>query len=97
MAYASAYTGLEAIALATTTQSRSVRIFRNGRSQAIRIPREFALPGNEATISRDRKGRLIVEAAKKPTVTELLDSWDPLPEEDWMPKIDKLVAEPFDL
>jgi antitoxin VapB len=84
-------------ALATTTQTRSVRIFRNGRSQAIRIPREFALPGTEATITRDRKGRLIVEAAKKPTVTELLDSWDPLPEEDWMPKIDKLVVEPFDL
>jgi antitoxin VapB len=87
----------EETALATTSQSRSVRIFRNGRSQAIRIPREFALPGSEATITRDRKGRLIIESAKKPTVTELLDSWDPLPEEDWMPKIDKLVVEPFDL
>jgi antitoxin VapB len=83
--------------MGSATQSRSVRLFRNGRSQAIRIPREFALPGNEATISRDRKGRLIVEAAKKPTVTELLDSWEPLSDEDAMPPIDKLTVEPFDL
>jgi len=78
-------------------QSRSVRLFRNGRSQAIRIPVEFALPGNEATITRDRKGRLIVEATHKPSVTELLDSWEPLSEEDAMPPIDKLAVEPFDL
>jgi antitoxin VapB len=83
--------------MGSATQTRSVRLFRNGRSQAIRIPREFALPGNEATISRDRKGRLIVEAAKKPTVTELLDSWEPLSDEDAMPPIDKLTVEPFDL
>jgi antitoxin VapB len=86
--------------MATPTQTRSVRIFRNGRSQAIRIPREFALPGDEATISRDRKGRLIVEAVKKPTVmdmVELLHSWEPLSEEDSMPPIDKLKVEPFEL
>jgi antitoxin VapB len=86
-----------AATLATTTQSRSVRIFRNGRSQAIRIPREFALPGNEATISRDRKGRLIVEAVKRPTLTELLDSWAPLDEKDAMPEIKDYPPEPFDL
>jgi len=83
--------------MGSATQSRSVRLFRNGRSQAIRIPREFALPGNEATISRDRKGRLIVEAVKKLTMTELLDSWGPLSDEDAMPPIDKLTVEPFDL
>lgn len=83
--------------MASATQTRSVRIFRNGRSQAIRIPREFALPGTEATISRDRKGRLIVEPIKKLSVTELLDSWEPLSDEDAMPPIDKLTVEPFDL
>ncbi len=87
----------EAFFTATITQTRSVRIFRNGRSQAIRIPREFALPGDEAIISRDRKGRLIVEPVKKLSVTELLDSWEPLSEEDAMPPIDKLAVEPFDL
>jgi antitoxin VapB len=83
--------------MGSATQSRSVRLFRNGRSQAIRIPREFALPGNEATITRDRKGRLIVEAAKKPTMTELLDSWEPLSDEDAMPEIKDYPPEPFDL
>ena len=83
--------------MATKTQTRSVRLFRNGRSQAIRIPSEFALPGSEATISRDRKGRLIVEAVKPPSLLELLRSWGPLSEEDAMPTIDKLTVEPFDL
>jgi antitoxin VapB len=83
--------------MGSAIQSRSVRLFRNGRSQAIRIPREFALPGNEATITRDRKGRLIVEPVKKLTMTELLDSWGPLSDEDAMPPIDKLTVEPFDL
>ena len=83
--------------LATRTQTRSVRLFRNGRSQAIRIPREFALPGTEATITRDRKGRLIVEAVKKPTLRELIETWEPLPDADSMPPIDKLKVEPFDL
>lgn len=87
-------------ALATTTQTRSVRIFRNGRSQAIRIPREFALPGNEATITRDRKGRLIVESIQKPDprdLVKLLDSWEPLSEKDAMPPIEDFPPEPFDL
>ena len=83
--------------MGSATQSRSVRLFRNGRSQAIRIPREFALPGTEATITRDRKGRLIVEAAKRPTMTELLDSWEPLDEKDAMPEIKDYPPEPFDL
>jgi antitoxin VapB len=83
--------------MASAVQSRSVRIFRNGRSQAIRIPREFALPGNEVTITRDRKGRLIVEAAKRPTVSELLKKWDRLSDDEAMPPIDRLTVEPFDL
>ena len=83
--------------MATATQTRSVRIFRNGRSQAIRIPREFALPGEEATISRDRHGRLIVEPVKRSGLSELLDSWGPLGEEDVMPKVHDVPPEPFDL
>jgi antitoxin VapB len=82
--------------MAIATQTRSVRIFRNGRSQAIRIPREFALPGKEATITRDRKGRLIVEAAKRPTLTELLDSWEPLTDQEAMPEIKDYPPEPVD-
>jgi len=31
---------------------RHVRLFRNGRNQALRIPREFELEGNEAIIHK---------------------------------------------
>ena len=83
--------------MALATQTRSVRLFRNGRSQAIRIPGEFALPGTEATITRDEGGRLIVEAVRKPKLRDLIESWDPLPEEDWMPAIKDYPPEPVDL
>ena len=32
------------------TGSRHVRLFRNGRNQAVRIPVEFELPGDEAIL-----------------------------------------------
>ena len=35
---------------------RRVKLFRNGRSQAVRIPVEFELQGDEAIMHRDRDG-----------------------------------------
>jgi antitoxin VapB len=59
---------------------RHARLFRNGRNQALRIPREFELPGDEVMIHREGD-RLIVEPVKKPsTLAELLASWEPLEE-----------------
>ena len=43
---------------------RHVRLFRNGRNQAVRIPREFELEGDEAII-RKEGNRLVLEAVKK--------------------------------
>jgi antitoxin VapB len=57
-----------------------VRLFRNNRNQAIRIPVEFELPGSEAVISRDGY-RLIIEPVRKKGLVALLDSWQPLNEE----------------
>jgi antitoxin VapB len=39
---------------------RHIRLFRNGRNQALRIPREFELPGNTAIMRREGN-RLIIE------------------------------------
>ena len=64
---------------------RQVRLFRNNRNQAIRIPVEFELPGSEAIISRDGD-RLIIEPVRKKGLAALLDSWEPLDEE--LPEID---------
>ena len=43
---------------------RQVRLFRNGRNQAIRIPRDFEMKGNEAIIRKERN-RLIIEPVGK--------------------------------
>jgi antitoxin VapB len=59
---------------------RHVRLFRNNRNQAIRIPVEFELPGSEATISRDGD-RLVIEPVRSKGLAALLDSWEPLTEE----------------
>lgn len=40
---------------------RHVRLFRNGANQAVRIPKEFELPGKEAVMHREGN-RLVIEA-----------------------------------
>lgn len=35
--------------------ARQVRLFRNGRNQAVRIPRKLELPGNEALLDEFAK------------------------------------------
>lgn len=77
---------------------RHVKLFRNGRNQAVRIPREFELPGEDAVMRREG-GRLILELAeRKETLSELIDRWrkePPIEEEDW-PEIDDPPPEPVD-
>jgi antitoxin VapB len=41
---------------------RHVKLFKNGRNLAVRIPREFEFPGEEA-IMRKEGDRLIIEPA----------------------------------
>jgi antitoxin VapB len=79
-----------------TSTARKVSLFRNGRSQAIRIPKEFELPGTEATIRREGN-LLVIEPVpkKKMTLIELLDSWEPLNVD--FPEIDDPPPEPFEL
>ena len=77
-----------------TQAERRVRLFKNGRSQAVRIPREFELPGKEA-IMRKEGERLIIEPAPKRSLIELLDSLDPIDEE--FPPIEDMPPEPVDL
>ncbi len=58
---------------------RHVRLFRNGRNQALRIPREFELEGDEAII-RKEGDRLIVEPIRKGRLLALLTTLEPLGE-----------------
>jgi antitoxin VapB len=74
---------------------RRVKLFRSGHDQAVRIPREFELPGDEA-IMRKEGERLIIEPKReRKSVLELLRSMEPVEEE--FPEIPDLPAEPVEL
>jgi antitoxin VapB len=68
---------------------REVRLFRNNRNQAVRIPVEFELPGDRAII-RKEGDRLIIEPVRKAGLLGLLAQWGPLDEE--FPDIDDMPA-----
>ncbi len=61
------------------SEQRRVRLFRNGRKQAVRIPVEFELPGDEAIMSRDGD-RLVIEPTRKRGLLALLATLEPLDE-----------------
>lgn len=60
-------------------QERQVRLFRNGRNQALRVPREFELAGHEANL-RKEGDRLVTEPARKDRPLSLLAGLEPLAE-----------------
>jgi len=64
---------------------RHVRLFRNGRNQAIRIPREFELDADTAIIRRE-DDRLVIEPVRKKGLLATLASLTAI-EED-LPDID---------
>lgn len=75
-------------------EPRRVSLFRNGRNQAVRIPREFELPGSEALIRREGE-RLVIEPAPPTSLLAWLATLDPLDNE--FPQIEDLPVEPVDL
>lgn len=62
---------------------RKVKLFKNGRNQAVRIPREFELPGEDAVI-RKEGDRLVIEAAAPASLLGLLKTLRPI-REDFAP------------
>lgn len=73
---------------------RHVSLFRNGRNQAIRIPREFELEGSEAII-RKEGDRLIIEPVKPKSLRELLAVLPALDED--FPEIADPLVKPEDI
>lgn len=59
---------------------RHVKLFRNGRNQAVRIPREFELPGEDA-VMRKEGNRIIIEPAQPTTLLGVLATLKPLDED----------------
>lgn len=61
------------------TLQQHVRLFRNGRNQAVRIPKEFEMDCDEAIIRKEGK-RLILEPVKKKGLLSILEGLEPLNE-----------------
>ena len=72
-------------------QTRRVRLFRNGRNQAVRIPREFELPGREAILQKVGN-RLILEPVRRKSLLEVLAAMTPLAPGDEFPDVDETLA-----
>ncbi len=74
---------------------RQARLFRNGRNQALRIPRDLEFPGNTVILHKE-DDRLIVEpVTRKRTLAEILPGLASLPEE--FPEIPDPPVQPEDV
>lgn len=76
------------------TAERHVKLFKNGRNQAVRIPREFELPGEDA-VMRKEGDRLIIEPVPPKSLLAVLETLKPLREA--FPPIADRPADPVEL
>jgi antitoxin VapB len=72
----------------TMSQEREASLFRNGRNQAVRIPREFEFSG-ERVIMRKVGRRLILEPMPKRKLADVLAELQPLPPGEVFPDVDE--------
>ncbi len=77
------------------TPMRRARLFRNGRNQAVRIPREFELSANEVVIYREEERLIIVPVERSRTLADVLASLSPLDVN--FPEIQDPPTQPEDL
>lgn len=73
---------------------RQVKLFRNGRNQAVRIPREFELPGEDAVV-RKEGDRIVLEPAPRKPLLAVLAALEPIADE--FPPIEELPPTRVDL
>ncbi len=59
--------------------SKTAKLFRNGRSQAVRLPREFRFEGDRVRVRRAGRGLLV-----EPVITNV---------SAWFAELDRLAAE----
>jgi antitoxin VapB len=59
---------------------RHVRVFRNGRNQAVRIPKEFELSSNEVVMHKEG-ARLIITPKRPKSLLAVLGRLKPLKED----------------
>ena len=69
------------ICLGTEAMTTTAKLFKNGRSQALRLPREFRFEGDRVRIRRAGRGVLV-----EPMFTDV---------SEWFAELDRLASEPF--
>ena len=72
-------------------RERRASLFRNGRNQAVRIPREFEMEGTEVLMRKEGES-LILTPIRKSRLLELLASWEPL--EEGLPDVEDTPPQP---
>jgi antitoxin VapB len=78
------------------TTRKIVHVFKNGRSRAVRIPKEFDFEGDEVEVTKGENGDILLRPIKAPTTwAELLATMEPIPEEEWFPEVEDYPPEPF--
>ena len=73
--------------------SRRVKLFQDGRNQAVRIPREFELPGK--ALMRKEGPRLIIERVRPRSLVALLKTLSPIG--DSFASVAELPTDPVNL
>jgi antitoxin VapB len=74
-----------------------VHVFKNGRSRAVRIPKEFEFEGDKVEMSKDEFGEITFRPVKTTTgLLAALATMKPLDEADWLPEIDDSDLLPLD-
>lgn len=79
---------------------RHVKLFRNGQNQAVRIPREWELPGTDAAMHKDGERLIITPVPAKgvAALLALLARWgDDLDEDEAFPDIDDPPPKPVEI
>jgi antitoxin VapB len=80
---------------ASTSIQRKVSFFRNGRNQAVRIPKEFEVSVKTGRMIRDGSRLIIETAPDEMSLKQWLDSLDPI-DIEW-PEIEDQPPEPVNL
>jgi antitoxin VapB len=76
---------------ASQPATKTAKLFKNGRSQAVRLPKEFRFEGTEVTVRRDPETGEVVLSQPRTELTMSFDEWfalydaipDDAPEEEY--------------
>ena len=61
-----------------------VHVFKNGRSRAVRIPKEFDFEGDEVEMQKQADGSIILTAMKPQNLVDYLKTAEPWTGEDFI-------------